>query len=156
MSNGATSRRRGRFVVLGWFMIAFAACGPAISIGPATTAEVATEPAPEPSVTTEPPTDTPEATTETPTETATQAAAAGATTQCTVTARSLRVRGGPGTNFPILGAVTAGQIVTASGRNEPGDWATVKTPDGAEGWASVDFLNCTPGADTLPVATPAP
>ncbi len=156
MNNGAPSRRRGRFVVLGWFMIAVAACGPAISIGPATTAEVATEPAAAPTVTTEAPTETAEPTTEATAETTVEAPAAGATAQCTVTARSLRVRGGPGTNFPILGSVTAGQIVTASGRNEPGDWAAVKIPDGTEGWASVDFLNCTPGADTLPVAPPAP
>lgn len=53
----------------------------------------------------------------TPTETATPAAAAGVT----VTAPSnINLRGGPGTNYPIVGTLAAGQTVRAEGRN--GDW----------------------------------
>ena len=156
MSNGATSQRRGRWIVLGWLTLVLAACGPEISIGPAATEAIATEISLAPTITPELPTETPEPTAEPVTPTAATATAAGATAQCTVTARSLRVRGGPSTNDPILAGVTAGQIVTASGRNEQGDWATVRTPDGTEGWTSVAFLECTPGADTLPVTAPTP
>jgi uncharacterized protein YgiM (DUF1202 family) len=145
-------RRRSLFAT-GWLLLAVTACSPSISIGPA-----ATDP-PEPTPT-EAPTVTPVPATATPTQMATETppaqTAVAQTIDCTVTARSLRVRGGPGTDAPILGGVTAGEVVAASGRNEPGDWAAVRIPNGTNGWVSAEFLNCPTPINTLPVAPPSP
>ncbi len=136
------------------------ACKPTISIGPAATASPArAATTPRPTITTMPsevvteaasaPTEAAAAQTPAPTT-------AAATAQCTVTARGLNVRSGPGTNFGIVGNLAANQAITASGRNNTSDWLALKTPDGKDGWASAKFLNCTPGANTLPVATAQP
>jgi len=164
MKNGAVARGlciAGLGILV---VVVLASCRPSISIGPAETevVEAATEEA-QPTVTmevgeeaTEEPTEeATEAATTAAAETTTAAANAGPGSQCTVTARSLNMRRGPGTNFPVVGGLSNGQTVTAAGRNQDNTWLNVRTADGAEGWASLRFLQCNPPSDGLPVA-PAP
>ena len=65
---------------------------------------------------------------------------------------TMNVRGGPGTNFPIIGAATAGQQYDALSRNAAGDWWQIEY-EGRLAWvygglvtASVDAANA-PRAD---------
>lgn len=63
-----------------------------------------------------------------------------ATGQRRVTAARVNLRGGPGTNHPVVGAVTQGALVTPLAPEEAG-WQHVRTEDGAEGWLSAQFLS---------------
>ncbi len=79
---------------------------------------------------------------------------------------SLNVRQGPGTSFAIVGALSAGDTVTVTARNEDASWWFIccATNTGAQGWSSAQLL--TPSFDRaqaaalLPLfgstATPAP
>ncbi len=51
-----------------------------------------------------------------------------------VTANSVNLRGGPGTNYPRVGRATQGQTFEIIGRNEGGDWLQIKTDDGKTVW----------------------
>jgi len=75
----------------------------------------------------------------------------------------LNLRGGPGTNYAIVGQVRTGDQVTVVGRNEPGDWWRVCCPLGATGesWVSAQFVDLQLPTDqaaaAIPLATiPAP
>ena len=144
-----TVRRHGVFPMLVCFLMMLAACGP-ISIGPAAT-EVPPTPTDSPATPTlEPPTPTPPPPTA---ETAPQAAPAGV--ECTVRAiNGLRMRGGPGTNFPVSATLPLGEVVNAVARNEQSNWLVVRTRGGAQGWVSAEFVNCQAAPNTLPVAPP--
>ena len=158
-------RRRVRLVVAGLAMM-LSACVP--SIGPAPT-EV-------PSSATELPIEVTDTETTTVEATATEVTASAdvstvtavlpastpeplATTvsiECTVTARSLRLRSGPGTTFAVLGGLVNGQSVTAGTRNADSTWVSVRTTQGLAGWVSADFVSCAQPLDSLPLATPVP
>lgn len=51
---------------------------------------------------------------------------------------SLNVRTGPGTNYPVVGAFSAGQVATIVGKSQDGNWWKVQCPAGVgnECWAS--------------------
>jgi hypothetical protein len=76
----------------------------------------------------------------------------------------VNVRGGPGTNYPVVGKARKGVALTIVGRNETGSWLRVCCVEGnpPESWISADFVQVTlpPGADmtVVPVAAipPAP
>ncbi|MEZ4728026.1 MAG: DUF3048 domain-containing protein [Caldilineaceae bacterium] len=75
----------------------------------------------------------------------------------------LNLRGGPGTNYTIVGQVRTGDEVTVVGRNEAGDWWRVCCPLGAtaESWVSAQFVDLSLPTDqtaaAIPLATiPAP
>lgn len=72
-----------------------------------------------------PPTDTPPPAE--PTATPTPEAAVAVTTQ------GMNVRGGPGTNYPILGAAQAGEQYVITGKDQSGTWWQV-TFNGQNGW----------------------
>jgi GH25 family lysozyme M1 (1,4-beta-N-acetylmuramidase)/uncharacterized protein YraI len=63
-----------------------------------------------------------------------------------VTASSLHVREGPGTNFASLGSLAFNEVVTAIGVNEDGTWRQVRRSDGLTGWSSARFLVLVPPA----------
>lgn len=68
----------------------------------------------------------------------------------------MNVRGGPGTNYPVVGAATAGDEFPIIGRNEGGDWWQIDF-SGQTGWMYAPYVTAT-NAENVPVATviPAP
>gem|GEM_PF-745304 len=74
----------------------------------------------------------------------------------------LRVRGGPGTDYEILGRLGPGTEVTLLARSSDGEWFQIAYPadSDARGWVAGEFLEIQGSPDGLPVAqappTPAP
>jgi hypothetical protein len=80
-----------------------------------------------------------------------------------VNADLVNLRGGPGTNYAIVGQARTSDQLTVAGRNEAGDWWRVCCPLGqtAESWISAQFVDLQlPAGQTaasIPLATiPAP
>jgi hypothetical protein len=68
--------------------------------------------------------------------------------QYRVKANILNIREGPGTDFPILGAVQRGALVTAFAMGEQADWTWVRSKDGENaGWCYARYLELDPSAD---------
>jgi uncharacterized protein (TIGR02594 family) len=84
---------------------------------------------------------------------ATSPAAAAPTTGSTaaaplrVTATSLNLRAGPGTQHPVLAQLLNGQVVSGLERSGDGGWTRVRTASGTEGWASAQYLAAHDGTD---------
>jgi uncharacterized protein YgiM (DUF1202 family) len=59
-----------------------------------------------------------------------------------VNAPLVNVRGGPGTNYPVVGEASQGATLTVVGRTETGDWLRVccLLGEGTESWIRADFL----------------
>lgn len=155
MGRGVTVRRRSIHTVIAGMTLLIAACTP--SIGPAPTPTAEPVPTERPTIVTVTP-DLPTPTTAVDVETVTPEPPAGAlaSIECTVSARSLRLRAGPATTFDIIRGLSFGQPLIANARNPEGTWAAVRTPDGVEGWVSLEFITCAQAVDTLPQVTPAP
>ncbi len=68
----------------------------------------------------------------------------------------MNVRGGPGTNYSVVGGATAGDEFPIIGKNEEGDWWQVDY-SGQTGWIYAPFVTAT-NAENVPVAAviPAP
>jgi hypothetical protein len=89
-----------------------------------------------------------------------------------VNTRALNVRSGPGTVYPIIGGVKAGDELTVIGKNEDGSWLKIQTDDIEEGWVFAELTQVyidldgvavaeapptpTPGPQQLLAAAPAP
>lgn len=78
-------------------------------------------------------------------------------------AADLNVRGGPGTNFPVLGLLKAGQTAEITGRSADGGWWQIKFSGvaGERGWLSAQYVTAqnagnVPTVQAPPVPTPAP
>ena len=56
----------------------------------------------------------------------------------------INVRGGPGTNYPVLGIVSIGHEYTITGRDPPGDWWQISY-NGQKGWV---FSNLVAASNT--------
>jgi len=77
----------------------------------------------------------------------------------TVTVSALNVRQGPGTNYPILGALHQGDQRIVSGRDAGGAWyqAPVLAGGAQLGWVFATYVRLSGDATTLPIVTaPAP
>ncbi len=81
-------------------------------------------------------------------------AAAGETT--TVLVERLNLRSGPGTDRPVVAALTRGQEVQLLDRSSDGVWFQVQTPSGQQGWAAARYLQAGGAAAPLPPSSPAP
>lgn len=57
-----------------------------------------------------------------------------------VTTDALNVRGGPGTNYPVVGALKKGDGVKIIGRSADSKWAKIGFTDLDEAWTSIQFL----------------
>jgi hypothetical protein len=81
----------------------------------------------------------------------------------------VNIRSGPGTNYSILGQLSAGQSLPVSGQNDSATWWQVTLPDGAFGWVSASVVEAhgpfavpivaappSPTPADPPTATPAP
>jgi hypothetical protein len=66
--------------------------------------------------------------------------------------RGANLRGGPGTNYPVVGSAAAGQALAVVGRNTAGDW--LQLADGS--WIAAFLVDGAPGALGSVAAPPAP
>ncbi len=130
-------------------VLLLAGCRPSIGLAPASTptSEPTSEPVLEITATPEVPTAIPEPPTPTPVP-----VPQPVSVDCTVIARSLRLRSGPSTETAVVAGLANGQVLRASARNPEATWVAVQTPEGLSGWVSAEFVNCAQPVDTLPVA----
>jgi uncharacterized protein YgiM (DUF1202 family) len=70
----------------------------------------------------------------------------------------VNIRGGPGTNYPVLGLLRAGQVAAVVGRSPDGGWWQILFPPntGAMGWVAGSYVQTNAAADTVPVVAPPP
>ena len=73
-----------------------------------------------------------------------------------VAASGGNLRSGPGTAFPVVGSVKAGDALETTGRNKAGDWAFVRTADGTEAWIAAFLIENVQVADLPEKAAPEP
>ena len=67
----------------------------------------------------------------------------------------INVRGGPGTDYPIVGVLVAGQRVPALGRSLGGDWVQISYP-GIEGGVAWVYSYYVTVDGELPIIEPPP
>ena len=67
---------------------------------------------------------------------------------------TMNVRGGPGTNYPIIGAATAGQQYAALSRNAAGDWWQIEY-EGRLAWVYGGLVTASADAANAPQADPS-
>jgi lysozyme len=60
--------------------------------------------------------------------------------QYRVTATSLNIREGPGTQYTVIGSAKLNEIVTGIGANSDQTWRQIRKSDGLTGWASAQYL----------------
>lgn len=94
---------------------------------------------------TPPPTDTPLPPTNTPTPARPQVVAANV----------VNVRGGPGTNYPVITQLPANLAVTVVGRNNQGSWWQIQGPDDSTGWVAGSVVQAS-NVDNVPVVAAPP
>jgi len=75
-----------------------------------------------------------------------------------VATETLNVRGGPGTNYGIVGQVNAGQRFRITGRDAAGEWLRICCPAGAnrESWVSAQYTQINRQIASLPTVLPPP
>lgn len=57
-----------------------------------------------------------------------------------VTALSLNVRAGAGTEYPVIGSVKKGQVVRPFESEQNGAWGKIKLSNGKTGWVSMQYM----------------
>ncbi len=67
---------------------------------------------------------------------------------------ALNVRAGPGTGYPVRGAVHAGDELAVTGVDKTGGWLEISF-GGAPGWVARQFVELSGNANDLPVREPA-
>ena len=75
---------------------------------------------------------------------------------CRVLVDALNVRGGPGTEYPVVDQVRLGDVLLPAGRTAGADWLYVLVGGSAGGWVSAGYVECDAGAGGLPVMTSPP
>jgi serine/threonine protein kinase/formylglycine-generating enzyme required for sulfatase activity len=73
-----------------------------------------------------------------------------------VQAEAMNVRGGPGTEYDVLGQVKQGDKLEILARTEGSDWLQVRLSDGKKGWVSAELLEVDGGVAAIPVAAVIP
>jgi serine/threonine protein kinase/formylglycine-generating enzyme required for sulfatase activity len=73
-----------------------------------------------------------------------------------VQAEAMNVRGGPGTEYDVLGQVKQGDELEILARTEGSDWLQVRLSDGKKGWVSAELLEVDGGVAAIPVAAVIP
>jgi LysM repeat protein/SH3-like domain-containing protein len=63
----------------------------------------------------------------------------------------LNLRTGPGTNYPVILALSQGMTVPVSHRNSDGTWVRLTLPGGTVGWVSAPYLTLSTAVVNLPV-----
>ena len=70
-----------------------------------------------------------------------------------VVTRKMNVRGGPGTNYSVVGTASAGEQFSITGRNAAGDWWQIRYK-GKSAWVYAPFVESKGGDDARVVAPP--
>jgi len=73
-----------------------------------------------------------------------------------VKVKSLALRSGPDTLYPILAGLEYNQKVKVIGRDEKGFWLKVVAEDGMEGWAAAYYLDFPGPLDSVPITEAPP
>lgn len=71
-----------------------------------------------------------------------------------VSSSQINVRGGPGTEFDVIGTAGRGAVLDVFGRDEGQGWWQVCCVDGKPGWVSKTVVTFQGDAQAVPVATP--
>jgi hypothetical protein len=69
--------------------------------------------------------------------------------------QTINIRSGPGTENRVLAKFNSGDIATADGRTEAGDWVRIQLADGSTGWVSTDLVQIEGDVTTLNVVEAA-
>lgn len=67
-----------------------------------------------------------------------------------VTGDSINIRAAAATSAPVVGQLSRGTQITATGRNNEADWIRIRTPDGGDGWAAAFLLQSDTDWSALP------
>ncbi len=103
------------------------------------------------------PTDTPTAApTETPTPEPTHTPTALPRPLAEVIAPRINLRGGPGTNYPVVGKAARGERLTVLTRTEDGEWLEVELEGGERVWVAASLVQLSAPAETLALASNIP
>jgi hypothetical protein len=65
---------------------------------------------------------------------------------------TLNVRGGPGTNYPVIGRLQQGDIVLITGRSSDSQWVKIAAQDIDQAWISAQYLVLFVDLPDIPVA----
>jgi len=68
----------------------------------------------------------------------------------------VNVRGGPGTNYPVVGGLAAGDRAEIIGKNPESDWWQIVLPGGVEGWVYGPLVDAQGGVAGIAVAADIP
>ena len=68
--------------------------------------------------------------------------------------RKMNIRGGPGTNYSVVGTASAGEQFSITGRDVSGDWWQIRYK-GRSGWVYAPFVE-SEGGDSVRVVAPPP
>ncbi|MEO8393227.1 MAG: protein kinase [Chloroflexota bacterium] len=70
-----------------------------------------------------------------------------------ITKRDLNVRGGPGTQYPVIGVFAANSQVSILGINEDGSWFKIRMLDGSEAWVGTGIVTAEGDLGSIPVVS---
>ena len=71
------------------------------------------------------------------------------------TTRAMNIRGGPGTNYAVIGSAASGQRFDISGKNASGDWWRIDY-GGQDAWIYAPMVDASNAATIAVVPTPVP
>jgi hypothetical protein len=86
--------------------------------------------------------------------TASEQQASGPT--ATVKGATINIRGGPGTNYPIIGSAKKGQTFEIKGKNADGSWLQICCVKEKPGWVSTPLVTVTGDLKAVPVVKDIP
>ena len=70
--------------------------------------------------------------------------------------KQINVRGGPGVNYPVVGAMSNGEDALIVGKNPAGDWWQIELSNGILGWVYDAIVSLKGDAAGVPVASDIP
>ena len=73
-----------------------------------------------------------------------------------VSAPTVNVRSGPGTDYVVVGSLVAGQSCAISGRNQAATWWQLSCTGGVSGWVFGELLALAGPISNVPVVQAAP
>src|SRR5690606_1003224 len=68
----------------------------------------------------------------------------------------LNVRSGPGTAYPVVGAINSGQQADIAAKNPEGDWWQIALPTGGTGWVYGPLVQAIGDTTSIAVASDIP
>ena len=71
-------------------------------------------------------------------------------------AQQANLRGGPGTDYPVVGSLAPGEGIRISGRNEAGDWFEIATSSQGVAWIAGFLVANAPEPDEIPLSANIP